>query len=268
MKSSAPSILTSIFLIGTAASTHAWSCGPSYSGVIRGRYGVCVPPTNKDLFGYNIPVVPDVLIQGTKQRYYRNPWIEEYRNRSSNRSNSAHTPSNTSPWSTSRRSSPPYEVTETDTAIQIAMDVPGIEMSNLSITLDETDKKLTITGRREQASRAATGSTDALFTEWTQKFVLKNPLIQANSISAQLLNGVLTITLPKEALPPKNVRAIPIVKATENTEVSISRDDSIPDSNDDSKNTASIESIADENAPSSFSDEQDPNTDTEKGESD
>jgi HSP20 family protein len=254
MKSSTPSILTTVLLVGTAAGTSAWSCGPSYSGVVRSRYGVCVPPSSKDLF---TPVFPDVMIQRAKQRYYRNPWIEEYRNRSSNRSKESTESPQRSPWT--RRSSPPYEITETDTAIQVAMDVPGIDMSNLSITLDETDQKLTVTGRREQASR---GNSEAAFTEWTQKFVLKNPLIQAKGITAQLLNGVLTITLPKEAVPPKNVRTIPIVEASESTDVSISSTDTNPVRSTDSEGTESVESLSAEDDTNISSDETDPTTNT------
>jgi HSP20 family molecular chaperone IbpA len=257
MKSPAPSVLTTILFVGTFAGTNAWSCGPSYSGVVRGRYGVCVPPvSSNDLF--SMPVFPDVMIQRAKQRYYRNPLIEEYRNRSSSRSNRGDASPQRSPWT--RRSSPRYETTETEAAIQIAMDVPGIDMRHLSITLDETDRTLTVTGRREQASRSATGNSDTVVTEWTQKFVLKNPLIQAQGITAQLLNGVLTITLPKETVPTKNVRTIPIVEATESTEVSISSIDGTLVNKTASANTESIESIVDDDTTTSL-DEMDPTID-------
>ena len=251
MQYPAPSIISIILFVGTAAGTNAWSCGPSYA-VRVGRYGVCGPPSQDiDTSSY---ILPELTFRRTKQRFYRSPWIEE--NRSPNQNNNGNdAPIPPSPWSRRSNTAPRYDISETKEAIQISMDVPGVELSNLSITLDETAQKLIITGRREQAASVP--------TEWTQKFVLKNPLIQANAITAQLQNGVLTVTLPKEDIPPKNVRTIPIAETTENPEVALASNlgsEPFVDA------TESVERIADDTPPV-LPDEADSIADTGNGES-
>jgi HSP20 family molecular chaperone IbpA len=165
-----------------------------------------------------LPDIPTV-VRRQQQRYYR-PFVEEYRNmmnRSLTRSsaNSDSTATETTPWA-KKNLTPPYDIIETDTAIQIAMDVPGIEMNEFSITLDDKDQILSISGRREQKTTTTTKDNKTYRRAFTQKFALKNPQIDTNEISAQLHNGVLTITIPKKVDEPvtTNVRTIPIVAAT------------------------------------------------------
>jgi HSP20 family molecular chaperone IbpA len=236
----------SLITLCTAASASAWSCGPS-PRVIGNRYNVgCSPneicgPSSTDFL--TMPEIQAMLRRSrSKQRYFYRPFLDEFRT-------SMDMPFGTTtfpPWKTRSNKqstlttsvSPRYDIIESDSNIQLAIDVPGVEMDNISILLDDQAKVLTVSGSRAQSTTSRFGTDErddrsdlpTSSRTFSQKFVLKNPTIDINHISASLENGVLTVTLPKispeETVKDKNVRQIPIM-STKSASSATTTDDNI-----------------------------------------
>jgi len=101
------------------------------------------------------------------------------------------------------KSSPKYEITNTDKQIQITMDLPGVEAENLDVSVH--DDMLSISGHRE-----AKDENSSFSYKFSQSFSLPADL-DMDKFEADLTNGVLTVTAPKD--PKKleaSVRKIPI----------------------------------------------------------
>ena len=97
----------------------------------------------------------------------------------------------------------PYgDIYETDEALTVVLEMPGVEKKDLDISLE--NNVLRVDGRIEFSKY---GGMEPLCTEYnighyTRSFTLSNKVDQEH-ISAQLDDGVLTLTLPKakEAQP-------------------------------------------------------------------
>lgn len=97
----------------------------------------------------------------------------------------------------------PYgDIYETDEALTVVLEMPGVEKKDLDISLE--NNVLRVDGRIEFSKY---DSMEPLYTEYnighyTRSFTLSNKVDQEH-ISAQLDDGVLTLTLPKakEAQP-------------------------------------------------------------------
>lgn len=210
----------------------------------------------------SIPEIQAMLRRGrNQQRSYYRPFLDEirYTNRMDRPFDSAS--SIFSPWksrSIDKTVSPPrYDITEKDHQIQIDIDVPGIAMNNINISLDDQTNVLSVTGSREAASSSfidanegderSAWSKKSTNRKFSQKFVLRNPTIDINQISASLENGVLTITLPK--ITPKdevqeiNVRQIPIVSTKSTTNKDISTINDVDDPNKTNSENSVTDSI-------------------------
>jgi len=101
------------------------------------------------------------------------------------------------------RYSPVVDIYETDEAITLLADLPGVEKDKLDIHVE--DKNLTITGLvDEPESRLQSLYTEYGIGGYTRSFRLGNA-IDRSKISAVLKDGVLTLVLPKAAalLPRK-----------------------------------------------------------------
>lgn len=100
--------------------------------------------------------------------------------------------------------SPAVDIFETEDALTLLADLPGVKKENLDIDLD--DRRLTITGLVDE--------TDArfrpLYSEYgiggyTRSFELGDT-IDRKGISAALKDGVLTLVLPKaDRLKPRKI---------------------------------------------------------------
>jgi HSP20 family protein len=99
---------------------------------------------------------------------------------------------------------PPIDVYETQDRYVVAAEVPGVAREHIDLALE--DSRLTIRGERVDR-RAAAGETlhfhqiergHGTFSR-TFEFASK---INVEAVSADLTNGVLTITLPKAAPAP------------------------------------------------------------------
>jgi HSP20 family molecular chaperone IbpA len=97
----------------------------------------------------------------------------------------------------------PYaDVYETDEALRVVMEMPGVERQNINVALE--NDVLRVDGQIDFSKYAG---MEPVYTEYnvghyTRSFTLSDKIDQ-EKISAQLADGVLTLTLPKakEAQP-------------------------------------------------------------------
>ena len=93
--------------------------------------------------------------------------------------------------------SPRVNITETRDGYLLEAEMPGVNKEGLEITLDGTE--ITITGRR--ANVLAAGELlvrERRSVDYRRTFEL-DPVIDTGRISARMVQGVLTLTLPKSA---------------------------------------------------------------------
>jgi len=96
---------------------------------------------------------------------------------------------------------PPVDITEYADRFELAVDLPGVDPDKVEITLD--NGVLSISGEREADGRAATGEETRMRTErgrgkFYRQFVLPDT-VDAERVQASGRNGVLAITIPKQA---------------------------------------------------------------------
>jgi len=105
-----------------------------------------------------------------------------------------------------QQTSPRYEITNTPETLQIAMDVPGVKMEDVNVSLEDGGQYLTIRGSRQAKSESSSYSS-----EFSQSFSL-DPVVDVTKIQANLMDGVLTITAPKDVKRlEQTVQSIPIL---------------------------------------------------------
>lgn len=102
---------------------------------------------------------------------------------------------------------PRYEITNTDDAVSVSMDVPGVDPSNIDVSLEEN--VLTLSGTRETATSNY---------KFSRSFSL-DEAVDVNQLSANLENGVLVVSAPKMEKVEVKPKKIPInVVATSSKE--------------------------------------------------
>ena len=105
-----------------------------------------------------------------------------------------------------RAASPRYELIDNEQKFEISIDVPGVRMEDIDVTLD--DGYLSIRGQRMTKSE-----TPRLTSQFNLVWSL-DPAVDAEKFSASLNSGVLVVSAPKEVKKPEeNVRKIPIMQA-------------------------------------------------------
>lgn len=92
-----------------------------------------------------------------------------------------------------RMAYPPLNFSEDEANFYVRAEVPGVDMNGLEITL--ADKTLLIKGERkpEQGKYFRQERPAGAF----QRVVRLNVLVDRNHVAASLVNGILTVTLPK-----------------------------------------------------------------------
>ncbi len=89
------------------------------------------------------------------------------------------------------RSSPGYEINETDDRYQIAVDVPGVKAGDMSAQLENDGKVLHISGGRKVVKDNMTTET-----KFEKRFTIgKN--VDMEKVTANLVDGVLVLSAPK-----------------------------------------------------------------------
>ena len=100
---------------------------------------------------------------------------------------------------------PPVDVYETDEAIIVESDMPGVELAGLDVKID--NGLLTILGRVERKSVEGVTQLyeEVVPGDYCRAFTL-GEAVDEGGISAVITNGVLTVTLPKaEAKRPRRI---------------------------------------------------------------
>lgn len=106
--------------------------------------------------------------------------------------------------------SPRLDVSETEKAVEIVVDLPGLEKQDISVALE--DNLLTIKGERKEEKE----SKDKRFHTIERRSgsfyrALRLPVeVENEKIEAQFKDGVLTLTLPKNQEAKKKVTQIDI----------------------------------------------------------
>jgi HSP20 family protein len=99
---------------------------------------------------------------------------------------------------------PLADVTETDSAYVLELDVPGVQRED--VTVDLTGTSLSITGERKERE---TEGVSHRRTRRTGKFAYRLTLprnLDGDNVEAKLVDGVLTVSVPKsEAAKPRRI---------------------------------------------------------------
>jgi HSP20 family protein len=89
------------------------------------------------------------------------------------------------------RSSPGYEINETDDKYQIAVDVPGVNAKDMSVQLENDGKLLHISGGRKVVTDNTTTET-----KFEKRFTIGSN-VDMQKVTANLADGVLVLSAPK-----------------------------------------------------------------------
>jgi len=94
---------------------------------------------------------------------------------------------------------PPVEVTETDDAIDVTVELPGISKDDVEVDLD--NNVLTIRGEKKEEKEEKEKERylyERYYGSFQRSFSLPAP-VDENDVSAEFRNGVLNIRLKKQA---------------------------------------------------------------------
>jgi HSP20 family protein len=103
---------------------------------------------------------------------------------------------------------PPVDIVETDDAIAVNLEVPGLESGDIDVHVE--DNTLTISGEKKQVTSTDDKKTGYRLAErrygrFQRSFSLPDT-VEADAVTARYTNGVLTITLPRaERVKPRKV---------------------------------------------------------------
>jgi HSP20 family molecular chaperone IbpA len=100
---------------------------------------------------------------------------------------------------------PAVDIFEVDSALTVVLEMPGVDKANVDVTVDED--MLTVEGRLDFSKYEGMQPVYSEYNigNYRRSFSLTNKIDQAK-ISADMNDGVLTVTLPKaEAAKPKRI---------------------------------------------------------------
>lgn len=104
------------------------------------------------------------------------------------------------------RSSPGFQIHSTDSSFTLAVDVPGVQASDMNVNLEENGRILHLSGGRKIVK-----DNEMQETKFSKRFTIGDD-IDTSQISANLNAGVLTITAPKKAKEEPKAITIPITE--------------------------------------------------------
>jgi HSP20 family protein len=104
------------------------------------------------------------------------------------------------------RSSPGYEINETDDNYQIAVDVPGVKSEDMTVQLENDGKVLHISGGRKVVKDNTTTET-----KFEKRFKIGGN-VDLQKVTANLADGVLVLSAPKIEKKEKPVLNIAITE--------------------------------------------------------
>jgi len=102
------------------------------------------------------------------------------------------------------RSSPGYEIHEKDGSYQISVDLPGVKASDMKIELEDNGRLLHLSGGRKVQE-----GDRVVETKFDKKFTIGEN-VDTEKMTANLVDGVLTLQAPKKEItePPKRTITI------------------------------------------------------------
>jgi HSP20 family protein len=103
---------------------------------------------------------------------------------------------------------PRLEIAETETAVVITAEVPGLESKDVEVLLD--NNVLTIRGERQAQSTDTARRISERFYGVFERRIPLSVDIDDSKVTADCRNGVLTITLPKTPAAQERVRRIAV----------------------------------------------------------
>jgi HSP20 family protein len=104
------------------------------------------------------------------------------------------------------RSSPGFEINESEDKYQIAVDVPGVKASDMTVNLEQEGRVLHITGGRKVVREGTTSET-----KFEKRFTIGRN-VDTEKMAANLSDGVLVLTAPKKEKEEKPVFNIAITE--------------------------------------------------------
>ncbi|CAJ1949394.1 unnamed protein product [Cylindrotheca closterium] len=101
--------------------------------------------------------------------------------------------------------SPRYELVDNEEKFQLSVDVPGVKMDDIDVSLE--DGYLTVSGQRLSSSDESRSTS-----KFSQTFSL-DPAVDVDQFTANLDNGVLVVAAPKDIKRiEENIVRIPVIQ--------------------------------------------------------
>ena len=103
---------------------------------------------------------------------------------------------------------PHLELGETDKAIRVTAELPGLDEKNVEVLVE--DGALTVRGEKKaEVEDKDRGYSERSYGRFERRISLPNG-VEHDRASATFKNGVLTVTVPRSDKPDESVRRIPI----------------------------------------------------------
>jgi len=96
----------------------------------------------------------------------------------------------------------PHHIHETDTSVNLSLDVPGIKAENLKVQIE--DNVLRVSGERKTAGSEY---------NFVRSFSIDPATVNVDDVKANLDAGVLTLTVPKRTTPKTTTKSITVTES-------------------------------------------------------
>jgi HSP20 family protein len=100
------------------------------------------------------------------------------------------------------------DVEETDKEYRVTAELPGLEERDVEVLLQ--DGRLTVRGEKKIESENRNRTHSERFYGRFERQILLDQDVDENAVSASFKNGVLTVTVPKNARAAERTKRIPI----------------------------------------------------------
>jgi len=113
---------------------------------------------------------------------------------------------------------PGVDMYETDQALKVKMELPGVDSTNLTITISADDRVLTVAGERqetseEQRNRIRCHHLEIYYGDFARDITLPSGVrFDRDTITATYRNGFLVVDLPKRSEPIAESRLIEVTR--------------------------------------------------------
>jgi HSP20 family molecular chaperone IbpA len=106
---------------------------------------------------------------------------------------------------------PPHHISSNDKSVQIALEVPGFKLDDIKVTFDTKAKVLSVEGLHASSHEEDGTSVQNFRRSFAHQFALHESFLDNERMTANLKNGLLTITIAKDLESiDRNTRIIPV----------------------------------------------------------